>query len=304
MSKLLTAGYINRHCKLNWGIADFSNHLNLSDEEFKELFFRSFSGKTAKDLWRKISKNRNSKSSSSVTTTASISTTTTTTTTVATTTTTTVTATSEISSSVESEIEAEPNEFSEEPVTSELAELEASRAALVANICKLENDHSSISSKRKDVFSTLAHHKEWIENYMKELEYHRNEVISLSKLASQYADDMRKLSNAISDRRCELADIEGKITLAKKVSILAYESGEIETENYNGRNIAEETPETWFEIFASIRDLRIAEELRVKEVKQVAQIIAFTRLLDACGTAFELTFENEVAQALFDACRK
>ena len=289
--KTLTDNIIYRYCKFGWGQADFAKYYELSEEGFKTLFDKTFHGKKAKDLWRKISKNSKS---SAATTNADTQTATDSTATTATIETTEY-AVEERESTV-SEKQSTDEEASED-TTSNVSKLEAQRDELVNDICQIERNHANIVSKRNEIFGKLADHKQWIEEYLKLLELHRNEIVELSSQATLYAETMQNLSSEIATKRDQLNGLEDEIALAKRVSILVYDSGEIETVNYN---FCDDELTDWQSIFSTIRDYDIADELRGREIKAVAKVIAFTAQLQESNTLYDITFDSEAAQKLYE----
>lgn len=295
----LTASLINRHAKFNWGITEFSAHFGVTPDQFREMFEKTFSGKKRDDLWRKISKN-SKKTSKSASTDSSPETDS-------------ITSTDsslEIDSilstnsspEIDSIVPAETVEVTPAPAltehseSSEIADLEKSREELVMLICSMEENHVALSARRKSSFEALANHKAWISEYYEALKKHANEVAKLSALTYQLSDEMKNLSSEIAEKREELSFLDEKIALSRKVSILAYDTGEIEIENSK-----EEIPKSWQEIYTAILDYEIVDELKVKEIKQVAKVLAFAKKLSGAGIFFEVTFENDVAQRLYDA---
>ena len=294
--KQITASMINRHTKFNWGLNEFSAHFDVTPDEFKEMFEKTFSGKKRDDLWRKITKN-SKKSKPASTTDASPETDS-------------ITSTdssleidsilsTNSSSEIDSIVPAETVEVTPAPALTEQHDdsesLEKSREELAMIICSMEENHVALSAQRKSSFEALANHKAWITEYYEALKKHANEVAKLSALTYQLSDEMKNLSSEIAEKREELSLLDEKIALSRKVAILAYSNGEIEIENSK-----EEIPESWQEIYTIIINDAIADDLKIKEVKQVAKVLAFTKKIGSIGLSFELTFENDVAQRLYD----
>lgn len=164
-------------------------------------------------------------------------------------------------------------------------------------ICSMEEDHVALNARKRSTFEALAKHKAWISEYYETLKKHTIEVAELSTLTYQLSDELKQLSAEIAEKREELNKLDEKIELSKKVSILCYSDGEIEVENSK-----EEIPENWQqEIYPSLLEYGVADELKIKEVKQIAKALAFTQKLSNAGLSFELTFENDAAQRLYDA---
>lgn len=286
--KQITASMINRHTKFNWGLNEFSAHFGVTPDEFKEMFEKTFSGKKRDDLWRKI-KGNSKKSKPASTTDASPETDSITST----------DASPEIDSIVPAEtVEVTPalTEQHDDFESSEIADLEKSRKELAMIICSMEESHVTLMSRRKSSFEALASHKAWIAKYYQALKSHAKEVTELSDSVYKLSDEMKKLSAEIAEKREELSLLDEKIALSRKVAILAYSNGEIEIENSK-----EEIPESWQEIYTAILDYEIVDELKVKEIKQVAKVLAFAKKLSGADIFFEVTFENDVAQRLYDA---
>ena len=280
----ITASLINRYTKFHWGLNEFSSHFGVTPDQFEEMFEKTFSGKKRDDLWRKIQKNSkksNQASSHKATSTYSDS--------------------SLETDSLDSETqvtftEQHDNSETDSEITTEIVELEQKRENLVMLICSMEESHVALNARKRSTFEALAKHKAWISEYYEALKNHAAEVAELSTLTYQLSDELKQLSAEIAEKRAELNKLDETIALSRKVAILAYSNGEIEIENSK-----EEIPESWQEIYTAILDYEIADDLRVKEIKQVAKALAFTQKLSNAGLSFELTFENDAAQRLYDA---
>jgi len=280
----ITASLINRYTKFHWGLNEFSAHFGVTPDQFEEMFEKTFSGKKRDDLWRKIQKNSkksNQASSHKATSTYSDS--------------------SLETDSLDSETqvtitEQYDNSETDSEITTEIVELEKAREELATLICGMEESHVALNARRRHAFVALAQHKVWISEYYEALKKHATEVAELSTLTYQLSDELKQLSSAIALKKQELAIIDERIELSKRVAILCYSDGEIEVENSK-----EEIPENWHEIYTALLEYEMADELKIKEIKQVAKALAFTQKLSNADIFFDLTFENETSQRLYDA---
>ena len=104
-------------------------------------------------------------------------------------------------------------------------------------------------------------------------------------------------SNLASKDECEkqLLDLSNKIELFKKVTIFVYLTGEIEILSKSQVQI----PNNWNEIFNEIVTKTELEELTIKQLKALAQVLALKTILIKENRTFEITFENPISEEYF-----
>lgn len=104
-------------------------------------------------------------------------------------------------------------------------------------------------------------------------------------------------SNFASKTECEkqLLELSNKIELFKKVTIFVYLTGEIEILSKSHVQI----PNNWNEIFNEIITKDELEELTIKQLKALAQVLALKTILIKENRTFEITFENPISEEYF-----
>lgn len=287
--KKLNSGLLNSKLKAGWSIADFAQYFDCSEEEFLILFDKEFFGKTHNDLLRRLKKNsqksphpknRTSAKSTKVENSEVIP----------------VSASSESDNSEE----AAPETSVEQSISSSnllLDELKAKEQKLISYLCKQEISHNNLLAKRKSLKDSLTSQKEVMEEIREKLISCQNQVNTTIDELSKISAQIVEVNSEISTTRTELSKVQNDIKLSNKVNIFAYESGETDFENFSS-----EIPNSWEEIYKNLlaSDNSSIEELSLKQLKQIAKVIALAKLLREKDIIFEVSFENSLAMQLFD----
>ena len=103
-------------------------------------------------------------------------------------------------------------------------------------------------------------------------------------------------SEELSANKKILNEIREYIKVLEKVTIFIYENGEIKEE---AAEVAEELLGL-DEVFDSLIHNELVENLSVKQIRQLAKLMVLTEQRQKQGQNYDLVFESEIVQKIFE----
>ena len=276
--------------RYNWAPYHFAEYLECSEEEFWEALRKTFTGGTYTSFEKDLKKNAkqfekakkqvikrvkvvNIDAYSSVSTLATTS------------------QTDSIPNEIVPKTTAQPNETPKETLNS-LTEQYVMCLNALDVINKQTQDFQIQQSNQEAVMiqkqNKLSELKAQVCMLESEISESNVQLVTLHKQIN---------SNLASKDKCEkqLLEISNQITLFQKVTIFVYSTGEIEINS----NTPVEIPNNWSEIFTEIINKDELEELTIKQLKALAQVLALKATLISENRIFEITFENPISEEYF-----
>ena len=129
----------------------------------------------------------------------------------------------------------------------------------------------------------------------------KTEVESYRKKYEDISKEMSKYNSDIGAAREILQDVRNKMSRLRIISIFIYEDGKIELEGSDNPEILESNINSVFDALIKRPD---AEELTIKSVKSLAQLILIVKKLQEVGANFELYFDNSKVQDYYNSISK
>lgn len=276
----------NMKIKEGWMMGQFMDFLKIdSEEEFKKELAKRFSPKACRDFLRRMSKNAKVK-------------------------------TKEAREEHYEEEKAEniPNiQTVEETVVNEektsdtvknvdtateshkenLETLQEELAGLKDIIMEAEKNKAELCKKQRAI-------KEQLDKESKKVEEIRNQLNQSLEKVNKLIDNYNLIKGKIETQtkdikaaRSEVTGVEDKIKSLLKVSIFVRSSGEIESENFDIVELESKLDD-------ELLKYSEADDLTMKMLKRMSQILKIYRELKKEGRNFEIKFENKTAELLFE----
>ena len=186
-------------------------------------------------------------------------------------------------------------------VEAELQRLSRDEAELSRWLCKLEAEHKSLVQERNTVFDSLRSAKQDCQTLLDRIKTIKAEVESYRKKYEDISKEMSKYNSDIGAAREILQDVRNKMSRLRIISIFIYEDGKIELEGSDNPEILESNINSVFDALIKRPD---AEELTIKSVKSLAQLILIVKKLQEVGANFELYFDNSKVQDYYNLIAK
>ena len=261
----LTAKLIKMKLKYGWCIKDFTDYLNMSEEDFIIALQKQFSQSACNDMLMQLNKNdkRQRKLSSHQNQ-----------------------ATVKKSSQVKEEFN--------EKTSYNLEDLLAQEKKILDEICQKEASHAGIISERKSIRASLRKEKAEILELQKIFKKHEESIKSLIDRLEITSSNLTSINLELSDSNSELEKIRFQIESLKKVSIYVYGDGNIEVEN--GKLVVSDT---WEELFKNLTADISVENLTLKQIRQLAKLLVFVDYLRKQNKDFDISFESQNLQDAF-----
>lgn len=187
-------------------------------------------------------------------------------------------------------------ENKKEPDERSLEKLKDRENALVTEICKQEVAHKSTLSSKKKLFDQLKNEKEKILE-LKDIILKRQKAVD--EIFTKIVEIDEKIiteSEELSANKKILNEIREYIKVLEKVTIFVYENGEIKEEE---AEVAEELLGL-DEVFESLIYNELVENLSVKQIRQLAKLMVLTEQMQKQGQNYDLVFESEIVQKIFE----
>ncbi|MGN1298149.1 MAG: hypothetical protein ACI4VH_07045 [Clostridia bacterium] len=286
----ITGKYMEEKLKRGYGTSYFLKSQNISEDEFFQYLKKNFSSKAYTSMCKRLKNNEKSSKKfgfkSSAHTTADI-------------------ADDETSPATMTDFTyTENNEETEtvevEDSISPIDMLKEQERELSSVICSEEAEHVQLISKRASLKSQFQKQKAQLRELTHKIEAIRNDFEKTFSEWEKLGSDMHSLTESISNRKASLEVIRNEIILLQKISIFAYENGEIEFENVGDFDTTTDSSSE-AALFNKLIQNNVVESLTIKNIRQLAKLILIVEKLNAEHLSFELTFEDSTVQEVFNS---
>lgn len=159
-----------------------------------------------------------------------------------------------------------------------------------------EKNFFEYKSRRKNIREILQKKQDKLVKMQNEIRKEQEEIIKLTDDYNEAAVRMKELNESMLQRNERLEEIEKQVKSLNKITIFVYQNGEIESENYEMV-----ISDSWNQVFEDLMQKEEVEILTVKETKQLARVIELTKMLDEQNLEYEITFESENVQSVYEA---
>lgn len=159
-------------------------------------------------------------------------------------------------------------------------------------LCSLEGQHKALVCERKRIADGLQETKSELEKLLQKVAQYEEEVTTKWEQYSLLAAQMQKLDGEMNAYRSALNDIREAMEKLRQVVILVTPDN-IEVEN---EVLPQVSPEEVSDNFAELLTHEEAEELKVREIKTLAQLLVVVKHYER----YEMLFENSKMEALFE----
>lgn len=177
-----------------------------------------------------------------------------------------------------------------------LEKLKDRENALVTEICKQEGEHKRTLATRRTLLEKLVTEKEKILEQKKIILQRQKEVDEIFTKMVEIDEKITAESEELSANKKILSEVREYIKVLEKVTIFVYENGEIKEEE---EAVEEEPPETE-EVFDCLIHNELVENLSVKQIRQLAKLLVLTEQMQKQGQNYDLVFESEIVQKIFE----
>lgn len=182
--------------------------------------------------------------------------------------------------------------------TSEILEkLQEEEESLSGKICQIEGQHKNLVSQRHKIVTQFEMAQKALEELRRLLGEQEKNVTSLYEGYEECAVQMEVLNQERKAYRKQLDGIRKQISDLKKVTIFVYKDGSIEIESADIPSISDEEIISEFEVLISMPE---AEELTIKEIKNIAKFKLMVKACKANNCGFELVFDSARVQKFWE----
>lgn len=290
----LTAKLLEDKLKLGWGTNDFSEHLHMPVEKFKQIFEKTFKGAAGKNYTRRLKTNDKkieqqlrrraiSKKTGRFEEKAK-----------------------EISTSNDAETEQEnaieTADFSEvgnnEDDMDVLEKLQKEEEFYRNYLISLENDHKAAETERNQLFEILTKFRDKMLELRKELEECQLKSQDYTAQKDQISARIDEINQEKAITNMRITEIQEQIKKLQKIEVFVYKKCiEIDPEDY-------EIPDGWISRRNSWIDDERFESLTMLELSTLAKAVCLAESISADGRKSSFVFESDQMQNLFSELSK
>ena len=280
--KDFNAGYMENKLKRGWTISDFIQDLELSEGEFHNEMMKRFSKKLRKFYKGRLDQNQKRRDKNKRNN---------------------IHKTAKLYDGVAIQENTENNckeislELEDGEDIKDLDELKLREKEIKEEISRQEELKTFFGSKIEEEEKILKQQKFLLQSLYDEINNVNTQINSSIKNIEEFSVAIEKTEKEIFDKTNMLLLIKKEIKELETVTILVLDNEEIEVENFGDIII----PETWKDIYRELLESDVVENLLLKQIKQLAKIIAFVKSED--DRSFDVIFENEHMQRSFDKVR-
>lgn len=258
----LTGKIMEEKLKIGWTEEDFANHFQIPSESFSELVRKTFSQRACKDYFNRLYKNRKLKEKHM--------------------------------KNAKKRKKIPSNQKKEENVVS-LEFLKKEEERQQKYLCMLEGKHQELVSRRMNAMSILKNKKADLLKLKKAVSKHQKEIEKVIQEVNDISKQMNKKLEEIHASEENLENIKKSIKKQQVIEIFVYEDGSIEAEGV----VFEENSENWKAAFNDMIEDEKMGNLKINQIKQLAKLREYTRSLEAEEIKYNITFESEESEKVF-----
>lgn len=275
--------YMEEKLKRGYGTSYFLKSFNVSEDEFFNHLKKNFSSKAYASMCKRIKNNEKSSKKfgfkSSKHTPVDIS---------------------DNESSVATKSNTETETVEVENSISYLDALKEKEQTLSDIIRSEEAEHSKLISRRAALKFQFQNQQTQLRELTRTIEALRDNFETTFAKWEKTGADMHAITESISAKKSLLEDIRSEIIALQKISIFAYANGEIEFENVGDFDTTTDSSNE-SEVFNKLIQDKAVENLTIKNIRQLAKLILIVEKLKSKHISFELTFEDNSSQEVFNS---
>lgn len=287
----LSAKFMNTNIKKGWTIENFAGYFGISEEEFLKKMRKTFNKRGVEEMISEMKKNRKKVNGKKTVETAEPVV---------------EPATEPVvepaTESVGDTVDANVNlAITDDTVNAKVSqgnktihELKAKESELSEKLCIEENHHKELVSNRHNLYDSLRKHRSKLVRLQSELQDCMYSVIEIDENISKINEEMEKSNSNKKEIKNQLEKVRAEIETCSKINILAYEDGTIEIDE------EVEIPAEWSSFATELTSNEAFESLTVRQIKQLAKLVVLTFDLEKRGVKYDLVFDSEIVQQLFE----
>ena len=256
----LNGKIMEERLKHGWTTQFFAEHYGTTEQEFLETLEKVFSSKAYKSMLARLKKNEKIAHKASK----------------------------------EEIIAEEVVSNIEEPTVDSLESLEFQKEELKNVLNRLELEHKSLTSERVQIRNRISDYKAVLLDMQSKIRQYQTELEDLVAELDEKFASMQNINSSISETKNSLSEVNAKIEALQKLTILIYESGDMEIDS----SLEINQPE-WNCIFDTIVKEELADSLTVKQIRGLSKAISLVQFLSAQKLVYEILFENQIVEEIF-----
>lgn len=290
--KNLNAKFMEEKLKRGWTLQDFAIYFECSEENFQEHLEKIFYEHAARDMLVRLKKNKKIKKTKKLTKNVSKEGGS--------------TCTEELDISNETTVSDEQCNGSEsEKSVSNIFEetleaLKLQREDIQSSLNGLELCHKALVSDRTILRKKIDEHKKTLKELNEKVSICKTDLVNLTSELEEKFSIMQELDEGISRKRDDLSEINAKIEKTKSITILVFNSGDIEIV----ASFSVEIPEANTETVGKIISNEQADNLTLKQIKAVSKLIVLIQNLEQQDLNYELLFDEIMMEEMFNKIKE
>lgn len=219
MGKTLNAKLMEEKLKRGWTIAQFTEYLELTEEDFLRKLKETFREKACRGMLARLKQNekhsrlRNSSKQETVPNSAPQN------------------HSSEIIINEDDNFDEVQKQSESSLLFNELEDLRVQKKRAEDVLNELELKHQQLSSERIQLRNSISEYRDTFLALKKQISQIQSELSDLVNTLNQKYSEMQTLNESISKTRDVLDEINTKIDTLQKITIFVYDSGEIEIDS-------------------------------------------------------------------------
>lgn len=266
---------LKNNLKKGWTISEFAAYCDMSVEEFQKYLEKNFYESYLQSIWRDLKKNEKAQEKTKKN--------------------------AEHKSDCVQVVDKEPEILTEQQkINFQQKELKEKERKIRGDLCSKEKEYKSLQDLKKECCRKLQEQRDFLDEIYKKIKEKETIVVNLMKELQVIDKTMTKNRVSKLDKEKELQQILDAIKSLAKISIKCYSDGRVECEKMQNqrldwsqkfKNLTADTTDDTDKFFIQIRQL--AEDLSVKEVKQLAKLLTLFDYLKEQDIKYDILFEEE-----------
>lgn len=283
----LTAKLMNEKLKRNWGTAQFTEYLQMTEEDFKKILDDTFEGPAGESFRRRLKKNDKKieqqlrRRAVSVKTLEEKS-----------------VEETESDNAADTADSSEANNNEERDMEDVLEKLQREEEFYRNYLISLENDHKAAVAERKQFFEILTKFRDKMLALREELEECQLKAHSYTVQQDEISAKIDKINQDKAETKQQISELQEQINKLQKIEVFV-DKGHIEIVPADY-----EIPDGWKELRSDWLDDERFESLTLIELSILAKAVLLAKAISVDGRKSTFVFESDLMQELFSEISK
>lgn len=178
-----------------------------------------------------------------------------------------------------------PQILEESPTDAKIRELKAEMGKRETELSSNSNLKNKLANEIAETFNKIQKLKADCDKLKTELDSKKHQLENSSSRLIVMQNHLKQVEKDIEETKKNISDVQYEIRELQKISITVHKNGEISID----KNV--QIPASWEQIYSKLIEDSIVDNITIKQIRQLAKIIALNETLSKENAYFQFIFE-------------